>query len=91
MRVISSLGTCWEEGSWCRMWLRGRGFGEVFVALDKSSNDLVAIKKVKVTGYNNEIESETRLLRECRSRYIVSFYDMIQTEGELWVRCCLSA
>ena len=90
MRVISSLGTCWEEGSWCRMWLRGRGFGEVFVALDKSSNDLVAIKKVKVTGYNNEIESETRLLRECRSRYIVSFYDMIQTEGELWVRCCLS-
>lgn len=73
------------------MWLRGRGFGEVFVALDKSSNDLVAVKKVKVTGYNNEIESETRLLRECRSRYIVSFYDMIQTEGELWVRCCLSA
>ena len=62
----------------------------MFVALDKSSNDLVAVKKVKVTGYNNEIESETRLLRECRSRYIVSFYDMIQTEGELWVRCCLS-
>ena len=90
MRVISSLGTCWEEGSWCRMWLRGRGFGEVFVALDKSSNDLVAIKKVKVIVHNNEIESETRLLRECRSRYIVSFYDMIQTEGELWVRCCLS-
>ena len=89
MRVISSLGTCWEEGSWCRMWLRGRGFGEVFVALDKSSNDLVAIKKVKVIGYNDRIESETRLLRECRSRYIVSFYDMIQTEGELWVCCCL--
>ena len=69
------------------MWLRGRGFGEVFVALDKSSNDLVAIKKVKVIVHNNEIESETRLLRECRSRYIVNFYDMLQTEGELWV-CC---
>ena len=69
------------------MWLRGSGFGEVFVALDKSSNDLVAIKKVKVIVHNNEIESETQLLRECRSRYIVNFYDMIQTEGELWV-CC---
>ena len=28
---------------------RGSGFGEVFVALDKTSSDLVAIKKVKVT------------------------------------------
>ena len=75
----------WVRGTEWMVMMRGRGFGEVFVALDKSSNDLVAIKKVKVIVHNNEIESETRLLRECRSRYIVSFYDMIQTEGELWV------
>lgn len=62
----------------------------MFAALDKSSNDLVAIKNVRVISYNNEIASDTRLLRECRSRYIVSFYDMIQTEGELWVCCCSS-
>ena len=34
----------WEKGEWFVCWFRGRGFGEVFVALDKSSNDLVAIK-----------------------------------------------
>ena len=85
MRVISSLGTCWEEGSWCRMWLRGRGFGEVFVALDKSSNDLVAIKRVKIMMDDSEIASESELLKECQSRYIVRYYDVLRREGELWV------
>ena len=68
-------------------WFSDSGFGEVFVALDKSSNDLVAIKKLKVVLDENEIVSESKLLKECQSRFIVRYYDVVEREGELWV-CC---
>ena len=57
----------------------------MFVALDKSSNDLVAIKRVKMMMDDSEIESESELLKECQSRYIVRYYDVLRREGELWV------
>ena len=66
---------------------RGSGFGEVFVALDKTSNDLVAIKKVKLTLNDSDMDGESRLLKESRSRFIVRYYDVLRREGELWV-CC---
>ena len=59
----------------------------MFVALDKKSNDLVAIKRVKMVLDGNAVESESRLLKECQSRYIVRYYDVGEREGELWV-CC---
>ena len=62
-----------------------RGFGEVFVALDKTSNVLVAIKKVKMVMGDEQIENESRLLRECQSPLIVRYYDVLKREGELWV------
>ena len=58
----------------------------MFVALDKSSNDLVAIKRVKMVLDGNAVESESRLLKECQSRYIVRYYDVLRREGKLWVR-----
>ena len=64
---------------------RGSGFGEVFVALDKTSNDLVAIKKVKLTLNDSDMDGESRLLKESRSRFIVRYYDVLKREGELWV------
>ena len=57
------------------------------MALDKSSNDLVAIKRVKMVMEDDQIASESKLLKECQSRYIVRYYDVIRREGELWV-CC---
>ena len=57
----------------------------MFVALDKSSNDLVAIKRVKMMMEDEEIASESELLKECQSRYIVRYYDAIRRKGELWV------
>lgn len=64
---------------------RGSGFGEVFVALDKTSNDLVAIKKVKMVMNDSDMDGESRLLKESRSRFIVRYYDVLKREGELWV------
>ena len=39
---------------------------------------------------DEEIASESKLLKECQSRYIVRYYDVLRREGELWVCCCLS-
>ena len=64
---------------------RGSGFGEVFVALDKTSNDLVAIKKVKMVMNDSDMDGESRLLKESRSRFIVRYYDVLRRKGELWV------
>ena len=70
--------------------MKASGFGEVFVALDKSSNDLVAIKRVKMMMDDSEIASESELLKECQSRYIVRYYDVMRMESELWVCCCFT-
>ena len=80
----------WEKGEWFRRRIRGRGFGEVFVALDKESNDLVAIKRVKMVMEDDQIASESKLLKECQSRYIVRYYDVMRMESELWVRYFLN-
>lgn len=61
---------------------RGSGFGEVFVALDKTSNDLVAIKKVKMVMNDSDMDGESRLLKESRSRFIVRYYDVLRREGD---------
>ena len=80
----------WEKGEWSGRRIRGSGFGEVFAALDKRSNDLVAIKRVKMVMEDTRIETELELLKECQSRYTVRYYDVLRREGELWVRCCLT-
>ena len=80
----------WEKGEWFVRWIRGSGFGEVFVALDKASNDLVAIKRVRVMTEDDAIANESKMLKECQSRFIVRYYDVLRREGELWVCCCSS-
>ena len=67
---------------------RVRAFGEVFVALDKRLNDTVAIRKVKMVMKDEWIASESKYLKECQSRYIVRYYDVLRREGALWVCCC---
>ena len=66
-------------------WIRGSGFGEVFVALDKKSNNLVAIKKVRITMSSEGIESESRMLKSCVSKFIVRYCDVVVKDNEVWV------
>ena len=75
----------WEKGKHETSGIMVSGFGEVFVALDKSSNDLVAIKRVKMQMDDGKIASESQLLKECQSRYTVRYYDLLRRDGELWV------
>ena len=54
----------------------------MFVALDKTSNDLVAIKKVKMVMNDSDMDGESRLLKESRSRFIMRYYDVLRREGD---------
>lgn len=65
--------------------VRRRGFGEVYVAKDRMSNDLVAIKKVKVMTDSDTLENESRMLKDCVSKFIVRYCDVVRKEGEVWV------
>ena len=76
----------WEKGECETSGIRISGFGEVFAALDKTSNMLVAIKKVKLLSDDKGIEKESELLRQCQSPLIVRYYDVLRMESELWVR-----
>ena len=80
----------WVKGKGWMGMIRASGFGEVFAALDKKSNDLVAIKRVKMVMEDDQIASESKLLKECQSRYIVRYHDVMRMESELWVCCCLN-
>lgn len=58
----------------------------MYVALNSISHELVAIKKVKMVSEKEQIESESKLLKSCKSRYVVGYYDVVRKENELWVR-----
>lgn len=44
-----------------------RTYGEVYVALNSISHELVAIKKVKMVSEKEQIESESKLLKRCNT------------------------
>ena len=81
-----SSETSWEKGNWKNGRITNRGFGEVFVAKNKTSNELVAIKKVKLNVNYEGVENEAELLKDCSSTFIVRYYGVHVVEDELWVR-----
>lgn len=76
----------WEKGKEQSPRSISGGFGAVYAALDKSSNDYVAIKRLRMIANDDSIETEAKVLKECQSRYVVRYYNVEQREGELWVR-----
>ena len=58
----------------------------MFVALSRQSNVYVAIKKVKLLSDDKRIKTESTLLKECQSPFIVRYYDVLRKKSELWVR-----
>lgn len=65
--------------------MRCSGFGEVYRAVDRGVHQDVAIKKVKRKPYDERCENEWKTLKECKSDYVVEFYDAFHTGNELRV------
>ena len=66
--------------------MRGRGFGEVYKAIDKCSGVYVAVKKTRLLESDEELRSESELLMSCNSPFIVRYNGAIRKENELWVK-----
>ncbi|KAK8829645.1 Serine/threonine-protein kinase [Blastocystis sp. ATCC 50177/Nand II] len=64
----------------------GKGsFGEVWVAKEKHSCMLVAIKKVKEKGNVKAIQKEANSLRNSISSFIVRYHDVLKKGNEVWI------
>ena len=62
-----------------------RGFGEVYKSFDKTSGVYVAIKKMRLQASDARLQSESEILMNCNSPFIVRYNGMIQNANELWV------
>ena len=59
-------------------------FGEVYIAIDKISNETVAIMKIRASGHLS-LHLEDGIIQRCHSKYVVSYYDTEKHGHELWV------
>ena len=67
-----------------------RGVGEVYLAMNRKSNDLVMMRKVKMDENDSRLETELSLLKKCQSRYTVRYYDVLRKDCYWWVVCLWS-
>ena len=61
------------------------GFGDVYKAFSKVDGDYVAIKKAKGLTPNETLRSESAMLKDCNSKYVVRYIDAFQNGDEFWV------
>ena len=85
VRVGTNSGTNWEKGIVGIEESKDRGFGEVYLALDKKSNDQVVVKRVQMKMDDSTVQNEVKMLKECGSKYIVRYFDLVKVGNELWV------
>ena len=65
--------------------MRGRGFGEVYKAINKSSGMYVTIKKMRLFKCEKELQSRSKQLMKCNSPFIVRYNRAIRNGNEFWV------
>ena len=58
----------------------------MYVALDKASNDYVAVKRVQMKVDEATVQNESKMLKEYGSKYIVRYFDLVKVGNEVWVR-----
>lgn len=68
-------------------WITVSTYSEAFVALDTISNKRVVVKKVKLGNEEEDIEKESKSLKEYQSTFLVRHCGVLKRGEELWV-CC---
>ena len=88
--MITSLRESLERSRKRIRVVMSRGVGEVYLAMDRKSNDLVVMRKVKMDENDSRLETELSLLKKCQSRYTVRYYDVLRKDCYWWVVCLWS-
>ena len=73
------------KGIHCMECFRDRNGIEEYLATDTTSNEFVTIRKMKGLWNEGQIESVSKLLKECESPFVMKCHDVIHKENELWV------
>jgi len=60
-------------------------YGSVWKAQHLKTGTVTAIKKVPVENDLDEILNEIKIMKQCRSPYIISYYGSYFKENELWI------
>lgn len=60
-------------------------YGSVFKAVHLKTQTLTAIKRVPVDNDLEEILNEIKIMKQCRSPYIISYYGSYFKDNELWI------
>jgi len=60
-------------------------YGSVWKAIHIKSGTVTAIKRVPVENDLEEILNEIKIMKQCRSPYIISYYGSYFKENELWI------
>jgi len=64
----------------------GKGsYGSVWKAIHNKTNTVTAIKRVPVENDLEEILNEIKIMKQCRSPYIISYYGSYFKDSELWI------
>ena len=53
--------------------------------MENKSHDYVALKRIKMVVSSSQLQSESALLKECNSKYIVRYYGIVSNRNENWV------
>ena len=53
----------------------------MYLAMNRKSNDLVVMRKVKMDENGSRLETELSLLKKCQSRYTVRYYDVLRKDA----------
>lgn len=61
------------------------GYGKVYLAKDRESSDLVAVKVVQYAPDLPPPENESDLLKTCTSPFVVRHCGIQRHDSELWV------
>ena len=66
--------------------MKYRGFAEVFMALDKTTNTYVAIKKIRMAHDSDTIEQGITAHKQCTSPFIVRYLSSYCSDKDSFVR-----
>lgn len=85
--IVYSYDQYPRDGDYCFTVLINnyRSYGSVWKAIHLKTNTVTAIKKVPVENDLDEILNEIKIMKSCRSPYIISYYGSYFKENELWV------
>jgi len=60
-------------------------YGSVFKALNRTDGKIYAVKVVPTENDLSEVEKEIKILKQCKSPYIVDYHGSFKKDKKLWI------